>query len=203
MTANTGLIERPSPHRPTELAHSREPEPEGTAPCNVRAEWDKSCDAIQIQPLAPDTARRAIREVFDGMSERSRYMRYLGPMPRISTGALSLLSAVDPERHLAWSAVCGGVSVGMVRIVRDRNGEVELAVEVADDHARHGLGRRLTHQALAGAAGWGERSVYLIVHPQNRRAVAMFRSIGAEFRYDVGVLVGDLPVSSDASAPAA
>ncbi len=165
------------------------------ATTRCRAAEHARCRAIEISGVAAGEAEPAVTEVFEAMSDEARYFRFLGPMPRLSAGAQRVLSAVEPGRHEIWTARCDERHVGLVRIVRDRSGQVELAVEIADSHGRQGIATRLIAAALEGARCWGERSVYLIVHPRNRGALELFRRLGAEFRYDEGVMVGTLSVA--------
>lgn len=90
--------------------------------------------------------------------------------------------------------------MGIARVVQDAEGGVELAVEVADDYARRGLGAELVRRVLDLTADWGVGQVEMLVHPENHRAVRMLRRLGAGFRLEHGVLVGSLPVRIPAAA---
>src|SRR2546423_9221970 len=46
-----------------------------------------------------------LREIFDGLGERSRYLRFLGPAPAVDEADLAYLTDVDHHRHEAVVAV--------------------------------------------------------------------------------------------------
>jgi ribosomal protein S18 acetylase RimI-like enzyme len=149
---------------------------------------------IDIQPLTPGDIA-SVAEVIEAMSPESRFFRFLSPLPRVSATTLQLLASADPDAHVVTVARVDGRAVGMARVVRAED-SAELAVEVADAYAGRGLGRELVTRVLAAAAGWGITEVSLLVHPENHRAVKLFRSLGARFRIEEGMLVGALPVPS-------
>lgn len=157
-----------------------------------------ACSRVRVEELTTETAEAATLQVFEAMSAEARAHRFFGTTPRLSRSALTALTALDPDRHRAWVAQCGGTAVALVRAIYDRAGDVELAVEVADDHSGRGIGRRLVETALRHVGrDWQEAFVTLIVHPQNGGARGFFRAMGAEFTYDEGVLVGELATGAD------
>lgn len=105
--------------------------------------------------------------VFEGLSEESRFLRFLTPMPRLPLSMLRALAEVDDERHVALVAHSVGDDAGPVGIGRwalmpgrqsgpgaaGRVAEVSLAV--VDAWQRRGVGRRLLRhlQRRAFAAG--------------------------------------------------
>jgi ribosomal protein S18 acetylase RimI-like enzyme len=149
-------------------------------------------DEIVIKPV-----RRGdevlVQEVFDGMSNESRFHRFLQAMPVLTAGMRRLLADVDGDKHRAWSAHSGDQVVGVVRTIIDQTGELELSVSVVDAAQRRGIGRRLVEVALADAAERGHEDVVVLIHPENRASVQLFRGIGASFRYEFGMLAGRVP----------
>ena len=53
---------------------------------------------LRVRPIAPADRDRLV-EAFDALSERSRYHRFLGPKPRLSTRELRYLTEVDHVNH--------------------------------------------------------------------------------------------------------
>lgn len=155
---------------------------------------------ITIEPLTIDQAASAVEEVFEAMSPEARFHRYLQATPRLRPGMVAALTSLDPDRHRAVVARVDGRPIGLARVVRDATGSVELAVEVADRYAGRGIGAQLTRRALELAADWDVDHAELLVHPENHRAVRLFRRLGARFRYEDGVLVGSLPIRTPAAA---
>jgi GNAT superfamily N-acetyltransferase len=145
-------------------------------------------DRVRVVPLTrgdEDTVQR----VFDAMSPESRYYRFLQAMPRLPGGMRRLLAGADGERHRAAAAWHDDRPVGIVRLVTDRDGDVELSVAVIDAYHGRGLGRTLVAAALETARTMG-REPMVLVHGQNHRALGLFRSHGFRFTIDGWALVG-------------
>jgi acetyltransferase len=150
--------------------------------------------------VAIRTVRRGdeilIQEVFDGMSPEARYHRFLQATPVLTAGMRRLLADVDGRRHQAWSAHVGERPVGISRIITDQTGDLELSVAVIDGMQRRGIGRQLVTTALDAAGRSGRRDVMVLIHPENRASVSLFRGMGAGFRYEFGLLVGRVPAAT-------
>jgi GNAT superfamily N-acetyltransferase len=113
--------------------------------------------SVRIRPLEPpDTG--LLDAVFDGLSEQSRYTRFHGPKPRLSSSERAYLTGTDGQDHLALVALDpSGAPLGIARGVRLR-GEpavAEVAAEVVDAWQRHGLGTVLLRRLARRAAGVG------------------------------------------------
>jgi L-amino acid N-acyltransferase YncA len=139
--------------------------------------------ALVIDLLHPGD-RTSVREVFDGMSAQSRRQRFLAPVPRLTGRMLGALSDVDGRRHVAVAARVGGRCVGIARAIRPSGGPTdlpvaELAVEVADEHQRQGIGRRLVDRLTVEAWTLGIRELEALVHPHNLAALRFVRALGA------------------------
>jgi RimJ/RimL family protein N-acetyltransferase len=128
---------------------------------------------IHIRPLEP-VDRAGLAALFMRLSPESRRRRFLAPKPRLSAGELTYLSAVDHHSHEAVAAVDrrDGSIVGVARYVRmpDRPSAADVAVAVADDMQRKGIGTALAHrlierardnhfQVLTAATLWDNRPV--------------------------------------------
>lgn len=150
---------------------------------------------ISLRPLERgDTG--TVAEVFDGMSHESRYFRFLQATPRLTASLARHLADVDGERHQAAVAYHGGRPVGMVRLVMDSSGDVEIAVEVVDALHGLGLGSILVDAALDTARSAGH-TVVALIHGENGRAMKMFRKRGFRFQLDDGVFAGRLAPATE------
>ena len=88
-------------------------------------------DAIVLRPLRSGE-RSAVLEVFAGLSERSRRLRFLGSKPRLLESDVRQLVDVDRAGHEAVAAIDRetGLTVGIARYVRDRDAP-EAEIETA------------------------------------------------------------------------
>lgn len=150
---------------------------------------------VTFERLNRLTASRALVEVHTAMSPTARYMRYLSATPRITTSMMEALSDVDGPRHVAWKATCADRAVGVVRLHKDHDGALELAVEVADDHTGLGIGSALVAMAIDHAVSLGATAIRVFVHPENARAIRLFKARGASFSFVAGDLEGTISVT--------
>lgn len=135
----------------------------------------------------------AIQRIFDGMSPEARFHRFMTAMPVLKPGLRRILADVDGDRHRAWIAKVDERPVGVVRIIEDQFGDLELAVSVVDAMHRRGIGSGLVGHALREAAAADHEDVVVMIHPENQASIKMFRRLGAQFRFDFGLLVGRVP----------
>lgn len=118
---------------------------------------------VRLRPLEADDLDQA-EEFFAGMSEQSRYMRFMAPMPRLTASTVDMV-----ERTLRESRSCVLVAtadvecreriIGGVRIVpTDRSTVCEFSVIVLDRWQGKGLGTLLLHEVEkhAGRLGYHE-----------------------------------------------
>ena len=100
---------------------------------------------VRVRPIAPGD-KDLLRRGFERLSPRSRYRRFLSPMPELSARALRYLTEVDHRDHEALVAVDrDGACVGVARFVRSEDDPevAESAVTVVDDWQGRGLGTAL------------------------------------------------------------
>jgi GNAT superfamily N-acetyltransferase len=147
-------------------------------------------DAYVLRPLRSGE-RRPVLEVFEGLSERSRRLRFLGSKPRLLERDLAQLAdvgccgreavtATDPET---------GRTVGIARFVRDADApEAEIAFEVVDDCQGRGLGKALLGALRELAREEGILRFRALIAFGNAPAFALVRGLGDELtrRYEDG-----------------
>jgi GNAT superfamily N-acetyltransferase len=112
---------------------------------------------VWYRPLRPDDGE-LLDQVFEGMSPQSRYQRYHGPKPRLTSGDRRYLTSVDAHDHLAIVALAPeGEPVAVVRAVRLKDDPLaaELGIEVVDAWQDHGVGTTLIARIARRAAGVG------------------------------------------------
>jgi RimJ/RimL family protein N-acetyltransferase len=102
---------------------------------------------VQLRALTPQDAHHIV-ELFGRLSPRSRYLRYFAPLRKLSPRALRALADIDHDRREAVGAFDGETLIGTARYFRnDREPTTaEIAIEVADEYQRRGIGARLIHE---------------------------------------------------------
>jgi len=137
-------------------------------------------DAILLRPLRCGE-REPVLEVFAGLSERSRRLRFLGAKPRLPERDLELLVDVGRCGREAVAAVDAvtGRAVGLARFVRDKDApEAEIAFEVVDEWQGRGIGRRLVAELARLAREQGILRLRADVDRSNAPALTLVRSLG-------------------------
>ena len=125
--------------------------------------------------------REPVLEVFSGLSERSRRLRFLGAKPRLREQDLEALVDVGRRGHEAVAAVDGrtGRAIGLARFVRDSDApEAEIAFEVVDDWQGRGVGRLLVEEVARMAREQGILRLRAFVDRSNAPALALVRGLG-------------------------
>jgi GNAT superfamily N-acetyltransferase len=146
--------------------------------------------SIAIRPLRSGE-RSPVLEVFAGLSERSRRLRFLGSKPRLLESDLAHLVNVGCCGREAVAAVDqeSGRTVGIARFVRDEGTpEAEIAFEVVDEWQGRGLGKRLVTELRTLAREQGILRFRALVAHGNAAALSLVRSLGDELvhRYEDG-----------------
>lgn len=113
---------------------------------------------LEIRPIRSDDGAR-LQAYHLGLSDESRYRRFLGVKPRLSDADARYLVDIDGSDHFALVATCPpsgegpGKIVAVARFIRVREepDTAEFAIVVGDDFQRQGLAGELMDR-LAGAA---------------------------------------------------
>ena len=148
--------------------------------------------------------RDAVLDVFEGLSERSRHLRYHAPKPRLAERDVDRLVDVGCCGRQAVAAVdqVSGRVVGIARFVRDADdpGSAEVAFEVVDECQGSGVGRRLFAELKALARHEGIERFTAFVSLGNEPALALLRGAGQVTRsaysdgaYEIVVELEPLP----------
>jgi GNAT superfamily N-acetyltransferase len=165
--------------------------------------------AVLLRPLRPDHGR-LLAQGFERLSPRSRYQRFLAPVPRLTDAMLAFLTSVDDVDHRAFGAVVdegpgkpGTTPAGVVRWVRTKADPVvaDLAVTVIDDYQGRGLGGLLLDVAVLDALAHGVERFEGVVLGENVSSRRMLARAGATFQPEGGgVLAFRLPLAPRAEA---
>jgi RimJ/RimL family protein N-acetyltransferase len=149
---------------------------------------DPTPDPVQLRPLC--AADAPLEDTFvRGLSDDSRYTRFMGGMQALSPAKLAALTDVDQVRHVALAAVTrdGGPEtlVGVARYIVDADGRGgEFAITVADAWQRSGLAGRLMHALMAHARAHGLARLWGVVLASNRPMLSFVRQLGFRLSHD-------------------
>ena len=150
---------------------------------------------VHLRPIRPDDADALVR-FHARLSERTRYLRYFGPYPRIPPRDLERFTHVDHRRRVAFVLVLGDEIIGVGRyesLPPDRDtGETEtqpesaeVAFVIRDDHQGRGLGSILLEHLAAAAQENGLRRFEAEVLPENHQMLRVFRDAGYQIRREI------------------
>jgi GNAT superfamily N-acetyltransferase len=161
----------------------------------ARNSQDRSGAAIEIRRLDRGDVDVMAR-LFEGLSARDRYLRFLAPMPRLPARALRALADADGVRHVVLVAFRGERPIGEVRFHRPtaESDTADLAMAVVSDLQQRGVGRALIAALAAEADRRGVRRFTFDVSPENRVVVSLLERWGARLRLADRIVSGDVPV---------
>ncbi|HTP22970.1 MAG TPA: GNAT family N-acetyltransferase [Solirubrobacteraceae bacterium] len=159
---------------------------------------------LKIRPIEPRDRDR-LRRLFMRLTPESRYRRYLSPKPELTEHELTYLVDIDHVHHEALAAVdeSDGSFVAAARYVQlpDQPRTAEVAIEVADDAQRQGIGTELAIQTLQRARANGITHVTATTLHQNAPARALLRALHfrrrARNRHEIEFGLELTPVPSD------
>lgn len=148
---------------------------------------------VCIRRVRKDDEQR-LKDGIARLSPQSRYLRFFSGMREVPPQVLQTLVTVDGYRHIAWGALRSDLpdtpALGVVHAFRDKDDPdtAEFSVAVIDDYHGLGLARLLCAVLLLDCAGEGLDQLAVHILPENRPALALARSLGAEGRgYEGGV----------------
>ncbi|MDQ3054178.1 MAG: GNAT family N-acetyltransferase, partial [Actinomycetota bacterium] len=145
---------------------------------------------VHLRPITPADAD-GLLGLHARSSERTRYLRFFGPYPRVSDKDLLRFTNVDHHDRVALIVLLGEelIAVGRYERLPDRD-EAEVAFLVEDAHQGRGLGSVLLEHLAAAAQERGIRRFVAEVLAENRKMISIFREAGYEpsRSYDEGVV---------------
>jgi len=102
---------------------------------------------LTIRPIRPEDAVME-RAFVNGLSERSRFLRFMYALPELTPEMLSRFTQIDYDREMALIALLSGdqgdEQVGVARYVTYPDGRgCEFAIVVSDQQQRKGIATRL------------------------------------------------------------
>jgi len=135
---------------------------------------------VAVRPMRPedvDYEQRFVR----GLSEQSRYQRFLHQLPELPPAMLARFTQLDYDRELALVAFSPDRSefIGVGRFMPNADGETaEFALTVADAWQGRGLGRVLLERLCDCARSAGYRTLFGHILNANRDMLGLADRLG-------------------------
>ncbi|MDZ5443190.1 GNAT family N-acetyltransferase [Micromonospora sp. 4G57] len=134
---------------------------------------------VQLRQIRPDDAP-AIVAMHARFSERTRYLRYFSPYPRIPERDLQRFVNVDHRDREAFVVLAGGriVAVGRYERLGPGSPEAEVAFVVEDAYQGRGIGSVLLEHLADAARRFGIGHFVAEVLPANGAMLRVFSDFG-------------------------
>jgi acetyltransferase len=137
---------------------------------------------ITIRPIRPEDAETE-REFVDGLSERSRYLRFMYSLKNITMQMLSRFTQIDYDREMALIALVDvdgrDRQIAVARYVMNPDGRsCEFAIVVADDWHGKGIATELLRRLIDIARDRRLEEMVGIVLRENKGMIALAKELG-------------------------
>ena len=157
---------------------------------------------VRVRPVRAEDVD-GLRALLAGMSENSRWMRFLSAGANLDRAAAQ---SADPGDGAGLVVTAGSPEriVAHAMYAKERPDRAELAFEVADEWHGRGIATILLAHLAGVAASAGVTTFVAYVHPSNRRMVGVFRESGfpVEVRSSPGELEVEMPAALGPAARA-
>ncbi|MET0423740.1 MAG: GNAT family N-acetyltransferase [Actinoplanes sp.] len=153
--------------------------------------------AVHLRQIRPEDAP-AIVDLHSRMSDRTRYLRYFSPYPRIPERDLARFVNVDHRDREAFVVVTGSriMAVGRYERLGPDSPEAEVAFVVEDAHQGRGIGSVLLEYLAEAARAHGITRFVAEVLPENGGMLRVFSDFGYQVqrKYADGVVHLSFPI---------
>src|SRR4051812_596920 len=154
--------------------------------------------AVRLRQIRPEDAP-AIVDFHSRMSERTRYLRYFSPYPRIPERDLERFVNVDHLDREAFVITRGDriIAVGRYERLGPESPEAEVAFVVEDAHQGRGIGSVLLEHLASAAQENGISRFVAEVLPENGGMLRVFSDFGYQVqrKYADGVVHLEFPIA--------
>ena len=153
---------------------------------------------VHIRPISPDDAERIVG-LHARLSDRTRYLRYFSPYPRIPPRDLQRFVNVDHrDREALVVSVASGdlIAVGRYERLGPASPEAEVAFVVEDPYQGKGIGPLLLEHLAEAARAAGITRFVAEVLPVNRPMIKVLMDAGYQVSraFDEGVVHLTFPI---------
>lgn len=137
---------------------------------------------LEIRPIRPEDASLE-REFVDGLSHRSRYLRFMYAMKSITPQMVSRFTQIDYDREMALIAVVdtgdGERQIAVARYVTNPDGRSsEFAIVVADDWRGRGIATELLRRLIDVARDQRLETLDGVVLKENKGMLKLAGELG-------------------------
>lgn len=156
---------------------------------------DKLLDGriIAIRAIQPDD-RLNLQDIWQHLSEKSRYYRFFVPKKQLSDSELTYYSELDFSNHVGLLAVIiekeVPVPVGVGRYIVDSERDptvAEVAFTIEDEYHGLGIGTLLLRHLIEIARSKGIREFRAFVLSENRKMLEVFEHSGLPLAKTLGL----------------
>lgn len=146
--------------------------------------------SVEIRPIRPED-REALALAYEGVSDDSRYSRFLSVHPELRASELTYLTEIDHHDHEALVALeaGGGPILGVVRYIRIGSDEAEPAMLITDEWQGRGLVSVMLEMLVARAWDEGIRHFRAPVMAGNAASLSSLDRLGRAQHHQVGAEV--------------
>lgn len=142
-----------------------------------------------LRPIRPEDAQ-ALQDFIRGLSEESRYMRFVSMMRELTPRMLARYTLIDYHRELALVATTHlpnhahrghptEAIIGLAHYLRNPDGRgAEYALVIGDDWQRMGLGAKLMRRLIEAASEQGLEYIDGLVLASNQPMLSLMTSLG-------------------------
>ena len=153
---------------------------------------------VHVRPISPDDADATVA-LHSRFSDRTRYLRYFSPYPRIPSRDLARFVNVDHRDREALVVALGDdlIAVGQYERLGPEAADAEVALVVEDAHQRRGVASLLLEHLAAAARDAGMTRFVAEVLPENGAMLRVFADAGYQLsrKYADGVVHLTFPIA--------
>jgi len=147
---------------------------------------------VIIRPIRPEDAKMEV-DFVDNLSERSRYLRFMGNLQKLSPAMLSRFTQIDYDREMAFVVTTEDehaqiIEIAVARYTTNPDGNsCEMAIVVRDDFQHQGLGELLLGSLINHAKSKGLKTMEGEVLNENQGMLKLAKS----FNFKLAPIEGD------------
>jgi acetyltransferase len=152
-------------------------------PAHLIQHWPQNDGTnVIVRPIRPEDADM-LQTFVRGMSDESRYMRFMDTLRELSPAMLVRFTQIDYDREMALTALIEVDGhdriIGVARYAANPDGtSVEFALAVADDWQKHGIGPKLMGALIDCAKAKGYQTIVGDVLAANEKMLKLMTNLG-------------------------